>query len=334
MGGLQNMVDLSLGHNRLQGSIPDSMSNMIGLELRDLSYNNISGTIPMSLLKLQYLKYFNVSVNKLYDEIPSGEEGRRGPFKNFWGQFFIYNEALCGFLRFGVPPSPTSSKHRSNRKTMPVLFLLLGIPLVFVPSTVLFLWIRYRRGKRAPQLADSLYIPTTERILYYKLLQTTDVISESNLIGSGSFGSVHKGVLRNGTPTKVKVFNLQLEAAFKNSDTECEVLRSLCHRNLVKRLSIMIDVEYVLEYLHHGCSSPVIHCDLKASNVLLDEDIVVYLSDIDRLFLRFRTTTQVIRELLRRSFSNRIEIVRQFSSLDPFVALEKGRGVEIVEPEK
>jgi hypothetical protein len=42
----------------------------------------------------------------------------------------------------------------------------------------------------------------------------------------------------------------------------------------------------------------------------------------------------VIRELLRRSFSNRIEIVRQFGSLDPSAALEKGRGVEIVEPEK
>ncbi|MCD7450647.1 hypothetical protein HAX54_007833, partial [Datura stramonium] len=55
---------------------------------------------------------------------------------------------------------------------------------------------------------------------------------------------------------------------------------------------------------------------------------------VDHLFLRFRTTTQVIRELLRRSFSNRIEIVRQFGSLDPSAALEKGRGVEIVEPEK
>ncbi|KAH0681534.1 hypothetical protein KY285_021923 [Solanum tuberosum] len=312
IGGLQNLVHLSLRHNKLQGSIPDSVSNMVGLEFLDISHNDISGSIPMSMEKLQNLKYFNVSVNKLYGEIPSG-----GPFKNLSSQFFIDNEALCGSSRFSVPPCATSSKHRSNRKKMLVLFLVLGIALVFVPITFVFLWIRYRRGKRSPQRADSLSIATTERISYYELLQATDTLGESNLIGSGSFGSVYKGVLRSGTAIAVKVFNLQLEAAFKSFDTECEVLRSLRHRNLVKvitscsnldfkalvleympngsldkylyshnyfldirqRLSIMIDVACALEYLHHGCSSPVIHCDLKPSNVLLDEDMVAHLSD-------------------------------------------------------
>ncbi|CAN4091929.1 unnamed protein product [Withania somnifera] len=290
IGGLQTLQNLSLRHNKLQGSIPDSMSNM----------------------KLQNLKYFNVSVNKLYGEIPS-----EGPFKNLSGQFFIYNEALCGSSRFSIPPCTTSSKHISNRKRLLVLFLLLGLALCFVPITFLSIWIRYRRGQRAPQQADSLSTVTRDRISYYELLQATDELSESNLIGSGSFGSVYKGVLLSGTAIAVKVFNLQLEAAFKSFDTECEVLRSLRHRNLVKvitscsnldfkavvleympngslekylyshnyfldisqRLSIMIDVACALEYLHHGCSLPVIHCDIKPSNVLMDENMVAHLSD-------------------------------------------------------
>ncbi|XP_060190764.1 receptor kinase-like protein Xa21 [Lycium barbarum] len=166
-------------------------------------------------------------------------------------------------------------------------------------------------------VANSLSIATTGRISYYELLQATDALSESNLIGFGSFGSVYKGILSSGTAIAVKVFNLKLEASFKSFDTECEVLRSIRHRNLVKvitscsnldfkalvleympngslekclyshnyfldilqRLSIIIDVACALEYLHHGCSLPVIHCDLKPSNVLLDADMVAHLSD-------------------------------------------------------
>ncbi|XP_047266568.1 probable LRR receptor-like serine/threonine-protein kinase At3g47570 isoform X2 [Capsicum annuum] len=312
IGGLQNLAHLSLRHNKLKGSIPDSMSNMVGLEFLDLSHNNISGSIPKSLEKLQNLKYFNISANKLYGEIPSG-----GPFKNLSSQFFIYNGALCGSSRFSVPPCSTSSKHRSNRKKILVLFLLLAIAVVFVPMAFVLLWIRYRRGKSVPQQADLLSTVARERISYYELLRATNALSESNLIGSGSFGSVYKGILRSGTAIAVKVFNLQLDAEFKSFDTECEVLCILRHRNLVKvitscsnldfkalvleympngslekylysynyfldiqqRLSIMIDVACALEYLHHGCSSVVIHCDLKPSNVLLDEDMVAHLSD-------------------------------------------------------
>ncbi|XP_060190974.1 probable LRR receptor-like serine/threonine-protein kinase At3g47570 [Lycium barbarum] len=194
---------------------------------------------------------------------------------------------------------------------------MMGIALVFVPTSLVLVWIRYRGSKRAPQQVDSLSTATRGRISYYELLEATDAFSESNLIGFGSFGSVYKGILRSGTTIAVKVFNLQLEVSFKHFDTECEILRSIRHRNLVKvitscsnldfkalvlehmpngsletclythnyfldilqRLSIMIDVACALEYLHHGCSLPVIHCDLKPSNVLLDEDMVAHLSD-------------------------------------------------------
>ncbi|KAM3239216.1 hypothetical protein P3L10_014250 [Capsicum annuum] len=312
IGGLQNLAHPSLRHNKLQGAIPDSMSNMIGLEFLDLSNNNISGTIPMLLEKLQYLKYFNVSVNKFHGEIPSG-----GPFKNLSSQFFIHKEALRGSSRFSVPPCPTSSKHKSNRKKLLLLFLLLAIAVVFFCITFVLLWIRYRSGKSAPEQAVSLSTIARERISYYELLQATDDLSESNLIGSGSFGSVYKGILKSGIVVAVKVFNLQLDVAFKSFDTECEVLCSLRHRNLVKvitscsnldfkalvleympnesldkylyshnyflnirqRLSIMLDVACVLEYLHHRCTLPVIHCHLKPRNVLLDEDMVAHQSN-------------------------------------------------------
>ena len=43
--------------------------------------------------------------------------------------------------------------------------------------------------------------------------------------------------------------------------------------NLLQRLIIAIDVTSTLHYLHEHCKRPIIHCDLKPSNVLLDNDI-------------------------------------------------------------
>ncbi|XP_052886991.1 receptor kinase-like protein Xa21 [Gossypium arboreum] len=159
---------------------------------------------------------------------------------------------------------------------------------------------------------------TWRRFSYHELRQATDGFKDSRLLGNGSYGSVFQGILRDGTIIAVKVFKLELERAFKSFDVECDVLRNTRHRNLVKvisscsndlnfkalvlefmpngsldkwlysntqyldilqRLNIMIDVASALEYLHHGNATPVVHCDLKPNNVLLDEDMVAHLSD-------------------------------------------------------
>ncbi|PON37958.1 Serine/threonine protein kinase [Parasponia andersonii] len=49
--------------------------------------------------------------------------------------------------------------------------------------------------------------------------------------------------------------------------------------NILQRLNIMIDVASALEYLHYGYSTAIVHCDLKPSNVLLDDDIVAHVAD-------------------------------------------------------
>ncbi|KAL7248528.1 hypothetical protein ACSBR2_003294 [Camellia fascicularis] len=41
--------------------------------------------------------------------------------------------------------------------------------------------------------------------------------------------------------------------------------------NLLQRLNVAIDVASALDYLHNHCHTPIIHCDLKPSNILLDE---------------------------------------------------------------
>ena len=49
--------------------------------------------------------------------------------------------------------------------------------------------------------------------------------------------------------------------------------------SLLQRLNVAIDVAFVIDYLHNHSMQPIIHCDLKPSNVLLDNDMVAHVSD-------------------------------------------------------
>ncbi|XP_062000854.1 probable LRR receptor-like serine/threonine-protein kinase At3g47570 [Rosa rugosa] len=49
--------------------------------------------------------------------------------------------------------------------------------------------------------------------------------------------------------------------------------------SLVQRLDIAIDVACALDYLHNHCETPIVHCDLKPSNVLLDNDLTGHVAD-------------------------------------------------------
>nr|XP_011470057.1 PREDICTED: probable LRR receptor-like serine/threonine-protein kinase At3g47570 [Fragaria vesca subsp. vesca] len=49
--------------------------------------------------------------------------------------------------------------------------------------------------------------------------------------------------------------------------------------SLVQRLDIAIDVASAVDYLHNHCETSIVHCDLKPSNVLLDNNLTGHVAD-------------------------------------------------------
>ncbi|XP_042483138.1 putative receptor-like protein kinase At3g47110 [Macadamia integrifolia] len=85
--------------------------------------------------------------------------------------------------------------------------------------------------------------------------------------------------------------------------------------SLTQRLNIALDVANALFYFHHQCQTVVVHCDLKPSNVLLDNDMTAHVSDSGLARLLLNSETQSTSFGVKGSIG--------------YVALEYGMGAKV-----
>ncbi|XP_011099080.2 probable LRR receptor-like serine/threonine-protein kinase At3g47570 [Sesamum indicum] len=286
VGSLRNLANLDLSHNRLSGFIPNSLSSCVrlerlhldnnalngeipdgltalrGLQVLDLSQNNLSGLIPRFLSELPLLK-LNLSFNRLQGEVPT-----LGVFQNGSAISLVGNSGLCGgIVHLKLPPC---SPEHSEKKHFPTAWKIL-IPLLGAGAICLILSACFIHGQRISQKIQ-FPVPAigTEflRLSYADLLKATGGFSEANLLGAGRFGSVYKGLLNDEqTPVAVKVLNLDMKGASNSFISECNALRGIRHRNLLKILSICPSTDFqgndfkalVYEYMANGSLEKWLH---------------------------------------------------------------------------
>uniref|UniRef100_A0A0E0BKE7 Receptor kinase-like protein Xa21 n=1 Tax=Oryza glumipatula TaxID=40148 RepID=A0A0E0BKE7_9ORYZ len=326
LGQCQNLQDLTLQNNMLNGNIPEQLSQLKSLQNLDFSRNNLSGEIPKFIGNFTMLSYLNLSFNMFTGEVPT-----TGIFTNSTAISIQHNGRLCGGITTLHLP-PCSSQLPKNKHKPVVIPIVISLVATLAVLSLLYILLTWHK-KIQTEIPSTTSMRGHPLVSYSQLVKATDEFSIANLVGSGSFGSVYKGELdaqigESPYYVAVKVLKLQTSGAFKSFAAECNALRNLRHRNLVKiitacssidnsgndfkaivfdfmpngslegwlhpdkddqidhkylnlleRVGILLDVANALDYLHCHGPTPVVHCDLKPSNVLLDAEMVAHLGD-------------------------------------------------------
>ncbi|EMS53547.1 Wall-associated receptor kinase 5 [Triticum urartu] len=118
-----------------------------------------------------------------------------------------------------------------------------------------------------------------------ELEEATGRFDERNVIGKGANGTVYKGTTKDGDLVAIKKCRLASERQQKEFGKEMLIVSQINHRYIVKLYGCCLEVEIAhqtaeaLSYLHSWASPPILHGDVKTSNILLDADYTAKVSD-------------------------------------------------------
>lgn len=296
LGNLRGLQYMRLNNNSLRGAFPLSLANMTQLAFLDLSYNNLSGPVPRFAAKT-----FNIVGNPLI--CPTGSEPDCNGTTLMPMSMNLNNSETA-------LPSGRPKRHKValafGLSLGCLCLMVLGFGLFLWwrhrHNQQIFFDVKDRHH-------EEVSLGNLRRFQFRELQIATNNFSSKSILGKGGFGNVYKGVFQDGTVVAVKRLKdgnaIGGEIQFQ---TEVEMISLAVHRNLLRlygfcmtpterllvypymsngsvasrlkekpvldwgtRKRIALGAGRGLLYLHEQCDPKIIHRDVKAANILLDD---------------------------------------------------------------
>ncbi|XP_023643522.1 receptor-like protein kinase At3g21340 isoform X2 [Capsella rubella] len=302
---------LNLASSGLTGTISPAIENLRHLQKLDLSNNSLTGGIPEFLAGMKSLLVINLSGNNLNGPVPQTLLGKKELNLNLAGNRNLRcSGRLCvsrngGAIVVSIAASVT-------------FVVVLGVAVaIFVVIKRKNTSNSNGLVARTTRSSEPTIITKKKRFTYSEVITMTN--NFEMVLGKGGFGMVYHGTENGTEQVAVKMLSHSSSQGYKEFKAEVELLLRVHHKNLVglvgycdegenlaliyeymangdlrehisgnqrksildweTRLKIVVESAQGLEYLHNGCKPPMVHRDVKTTNILVNEHFQAKLAD-------------------------------------------------------
>ncbi|XP_073225284.1 probable LRR receptor-like serine/threonine-protein kinase At1g74360 isoform X2 [Cicer arietinum] len=260
---------VQLSGNQISGEIPSEIGSMMNFSMLHLGDNKFIGKFPLEISGLPLI-VLNMTRNKFSGEIPS-EIGNMKCMQNLdlsWNNFSVKS------------PSLEKRKNQGHDDSVKIFNLINNT--IFTHADILKATGNFKEeriiGKGGFGTVYKGVFPDGREVAIKKLQREEGMEGEKEfraemkvLVSGQEFGWPH--------PNLVTLYGWCLYGSQRILVYEYigggnleELVTDTTNFKYIRRLEVAIDVAKALVYLHHECYPPIVHRDVKASNVLLDKD--------------------------------------------------------------
>ncbi|CAA7410059.1 unnamed protein product [Spirodela intermedia] len=315
IANLTSLTYLDLSYNNFSGEIPAYVEKLQALKILNLESNNLNGTIPRTLSERSRDGSLLLRINNnpilcstvSLCESTTTTTTTKTKKKKIIIPIAIAISAFVLLVSVIVIIGCILKRRRAARNVI-LTFSCIAVELYREQQG--------RDGGRQLVEKENRLLSKSDQFSISDVVNITNNFERP--IGRGSFGIVYYGRLKDETQVAVKVLSISSTQGTQHFRAEAQLLRRVHHKHLVTllgycndnlalvyefmprgsladhlsggsahhntlswrgRLRIALEAAQGLDYLHCGCKPPIVHRDVKPSNILLNENFEVKLAD-------------------------------------------------------